>query len=174
MVPNSHSKNMGWGGGLFHSHVQTSPLGSTQQMICYHYKDDNNHWFVLPPWDQPKYNPNDPQILYLLRHPRMPSGFFPHLTRHDGAADASHAAHPLRLPSLAPVLSLLLPVPSLLSPSLHILKTDVPASKAVIKEKEDAKIDGAVQIAISVNKEVDFSIKTCVGRHELRVDTPSR
>ena len=36
------------------------------------------------------------------------------------------------------------------------LKTDGSA-KPVVKEKEDAKIEGAVQIAISFKKEVDFS-----------------
>ncbi|KAH7882349.1 hypothetical protein F5I97DRAFT_1939408 [Phlebopus sp. FC_14] len=37
------------------------------------------------------------------------------------------------------------------------LKTEAPAAKPVVKEKEDAKIEGAVQIAIGVKKEVDFS-----------------
>lgn len=37
------------------------------------------------------------------------------------------------------------------------LKTDAPAPKPIVKEKEDAKIEGAVQIAIGVRKEVDFS-----------------
>ncbi|KAG9226494.1 hypothetical protein CCMSSC00406_0005839 [Pleurotus cornucopiae] len=69
-------KNMGWGGGLLHSHVQTYPVGSGQQQItCYHYKDENNDWFVLPNWQEPPYNPNEP-IRYLadgdiirLNHP---------------------------------------------------------------------------------------------------------
>lgn len=69
-------KNMGWGGGLLHSHVQTYPVGSNQQQVtCYHYKDNNNDWVVLPHWDEPTYDPNA-EIRYLkhgdlvrLNHP---------------------------------------------------------------------------------------------------------
>lgn len=59
-------KNMGYGGGLLHSHVQTYPVGSNQQQVtCYHYKDENNEWVILPPWGPNQDYDNQAPIKFL-------------------------------------------------------------------------------------------------------------
>lgn len=54
-------RNMGYGGGLLHSHVRMHHEDTGQQQItCYHNKDGHNDWFFYPNRHRPEYNAEDP------------------------------------------------------------------------------------------------------------------
>uniref|UniRef100_A0A0W0FF77 Dolichyl-phosphate-mannose--protein mannosyltransferase n=1 Tax=Moniliophthora roreri TaxID=221103 RepID=A0A0W0FF77_MONRR len=95
-------KNMGWGGGLLHSHVQAYPAGSTQQQVtCYHYKDENNDWYIMPTWEEYMPAPSSHTPVFDPLTPESPLRFLKHddvIRLRHGPTTRNLHSHPVPAP----------------------------------------------------------------------------